>query len=205
MTPRAAGWYLRVAQSTEKAWVGAHPEASLAVRPIVLYPDPVLLRPTRPVEGVDQAVRELIQDLIDTMHAAPGIGLAANQVGESRRVCVVDLSVGESPGDLKVLVNPRVVAVEGSQVDEEGCLSFPDITLEVERAVRATVEALDAEGRPITVTGEGLLARAMLHEIEHLDGQTFLRNVSPLKRQLVTRQIRKRMKAGDWVAVPAGR
>jgi len=177
----------------------------LAVRPIVLYPDPVLLRPTRPVETVDQAVRELIQDLMDTMHAAPGIGLAANQVGESRRVCVVDLSVGETPGDLKVLVNPRVVAVEGSQVDEEGCLSFPDVTLEVERAMRATVEALDGEGRPITVTGEGLLARAMLHEIEHLDGQTFLRNVSSLKRQLVTRQIRKRMKAGDWVAVPAGR
>ena len=177
----------------------------MAVRPIVLYPDPVLLRPTRPVETVDQAVRELIQDLMDTMHAAPGIGLAANQVGESRRVCVVDLSVGETPGDLKVLVNPRVVAVEGSQVDEEGCLSFPDVTLEVERAMRATVEALDGEGRPITVTGEGLLARAMLHEIEHLDGQTFLRNVSSLKRQLVTRQIRKRMKAGDWVAVPAGR
>jgi peptide deformylase len=177
----------------------------LAVRPIVLYPDPVLLRPTRPVETVDQAVRELIQDLMDTMHAAPGIGLAANQVGESWRVCVVDLSVGETPGDLKVLVNPRVVAVEGSQVDEEGCLSFPDVTLEVERAMRATVEALDGEGRPITVTGEGLLARAMLHEIEHLDGQTFLRNVSSLKRQLVTRQIRKRMKAGDWVAVPAGR
>jgi peptide deformylase len=87
-----------VAQSTEKAWFGAHPEAFLAVRPIVLYPDPVLLRPTRPVEIVDQAVRELIQDLIDTMHAAPGIGLAANQVGESRRVCVVDLSVGETRG-----------------------------------------------------------------------------------------------------------
>ena len=177
----------------------------MAVRPIVLYPDPVLLRPTRPVDVVDDQVRDLIRDLIDTMHAAPGIGLAANQVGESRRVCVVDLSVGEVPGDLKVLVNPRVVTVEGSQVDEEGCLSFPDITLEVERAVRATVEALDAEGRPITVAGEGLLARAMLHEIEHLDGQTFLRNVSALKRQLVTRQIRKRMKTGDWVAVPAGR
>ena len=177
----------------------------MAVRPIVLYPDPVLLRPTRPVDVVDASVRDLIRDLIDTMHAAPGIGLAANQVGESLRVCVVDLSVGETPGDLNVFVNPRVVAVEGAQVDEEGCLSFPDVTLEVERAARATVEALDAEGRPITVSAEGLLARAMLHEIEHLDGQTFLRNVSPLKRQLVTRQIRKRMKAGDWVAVPAGR
>jgi peptide deformylase len=157
------------------------------------------------VEVVGDAVRGLIRDLIETMHAAPGIGLAANQVGESLRVCVVDLSVGESSSDLRVLVNPRVVAVEGSQVDEEGCLSFPDITLEVERAARTTVEALDAEGRPITVTGEGLLARAMLHEIEHLDGHTFLRNVSPLKRQLVTRQIRKRMKAGDWVAVSAER
>jgi len=177
----------------------------LAVRPIVLYPDPTLLRPTRPVEVVDDEVRGLIQDLIETMHAAPGIGLAANQLGDARRVCVVDLSVGETPGDLKILVNPKVVAFEGSQVEEEGCLSFPDITLDVERAARATVEALDAEGRPITVTGEGLLARAMLHEIEHLDGQTFLRNVSPLKRQLVMRQIRKRMKAGDWVAVPAGR
>jgi peptide deformylase len=177
----------------------------VAVRPIVLYPDPVLLRPTQPVEAVDQGVLDLIQDLVETMHAAPGIGLAANQVGEGRRVCVVDLSVGETPDDLKVLVNPRVVAAQGSQVDEEGCLSFPDITLEVERAERVTVEALDREGRPFTLTAEGLLARAMLHEIEHLDGQTFLRNVSSLKRQLVTRQIRKRMKAGDWVAVPAER
>ena len=177
----------------------------MAVRPIVLYPDPVLLRPTQPVEAVDQGVLDLIQDLVETMHAAPGIGLAANQVGEGRRVCVVDLSVGETPDDLKVLVNPRVVAAQGSQVDEEGCLSFPDITLEVERAERVTVEALDREGRPFTLTAEGLLARAMLHEIEHLDGQTFLRNVSSLKRQLVTRQIRKRMKAGDWVAVPAER
>jgi peptide deformylase len=177
----------------------------VAVRPIVLYPDPVLLRPTRPVEAVDPGLRDLIRDLIDTMHAAPGIGLAANQVGEGRRVCVVDLSVGETAEDLKVLVNPRVVAVQGSQVDEEGCLSFPDITLEVERAAHVTVEALDREGRPFTLTAEGLLARAVLHEIEHLDGQTFLRNVSPLKRQLVTRQIRKRMKSGDWVAVPAER
>jgi peptide deformylase len=177
----------------------------VAVRPIVLYPEPVLLHPTRPVEAVDGGVRDLIQDLVETMHAAPGIGLAANQIGDDRRVCVVDLSVGEVAGDLKVFVNPRVASVEGAQTDEEGCLSFPDVTLEVERALRATVEALDAEGRPFTLTGEGLLARAMLHEIEHLDGHTFLRNVSPLKRQLVTRQIRKRMKAGDWVAAPAVR
>lgn len=177
----------------------------MAVRPIVLYPDPVLLRPTRAVEVVDQGVRDLIQDLVDTMYAAPGIGLAANQIGDGRRICVVDLSVGETVGELRVLVNPRVASVEGSQTDEEGCLSFPDVTLDVERALRATVEALDGEGRPFTLTGEGLLARAMLHEIEHLDGQTFLRNVSPLKRQLVTRQIRKRMKTGDWVAAPAER
>jgi peptide deformylase len=180
-------------------------EQDLAVRPIVLYPDPVLLHPTRPVAAVDDDVRALVRDLVDTMYAAPGIGLAANQIGVPLRVCVVDLSVGETPGELRVFVNPRIVDLQGAEVGEEGCLSFPDVTLEVERGLRATVEALDEEGRPFTLTGEGLLARAMQHEVEHLEGQTFLRNVSPLKRQIVTRQIRKRMKAGDWVPVTAGR
>jgi peptide deformylase len=177
----------------------------MASRPIVLYPDPVLLSPTRPVEAVDEGVRSLVADMVETMYRAPGVGLAANQVGESLRVCIVDLSVGEEPGALRVFINPKVVAVEGTQTGEEGCLSFPDVTLDVERARVATVEALDLEGRPFTVTGEGLMARAMLHEIEHLDGQTFLRNVSSLKREMVKRQIKKRMQAGDWVAAPAER
>lgn len=172
----------------------------MAIRDIVLYPDPVLLRPTTEVAEVDDGIRRLIDDMVETMYAAPGIGLAANQLGVGRRVCVIDLSVGDQAGALKVFVNPRVVVQEGRQLGEEGCLSFPDVTLEIERAQRVTVEALDADGQPFSLTGEGLLARAMLHEIEHLDGETFLRNVSSLKRNLVKRQIQKRMQAGEWVA-----
>jgi peptide deformylase len=172
-------------------------------RPIVLYPDPVLLRPTLPVEALDDEIRDLVRDMVETMNRAPGIGLAANQVGVSRRVCIVDLSAGEEPGALHVLVNPIVKATSGSQIDEEGCLSFPDITLEVERPARATVEALDLDGRVRTLEVEGLLARAVLHECEHLDGKTFLQNVSPLKRELVKKRIRKRIKAGDWAEAAA--
>jgi peptide deformylase len=172
----------------------------MAIRPIVLYPDPVLLRPTRPVEDVDDDVRELVADMVETMYAAPGIGLAANQLGVTQRVCIVDLSSGEQPDSLVVFVNPRVTEIEGEQRGEEGCLSFPEITLEVIRPFKATIEALDLDGRPFTFRGEGLMARVMLHECEHLEGQVFLRNVSSLKRELVKKQIRKRIRAGDWVA-----
>jgi len=172
----------------------------MAVRPIVLYPDPVLLRPTRPVESVDDEVRALIRDLVDTMVAAPGIGLAANQVGVGSRVCVVDLSAGERPDALHVFVNPEIVGSEGRDVAEEGCLSFPDVLLEIERAERCRVRALDAEGRPFELEADGLLARAIQHECEHLDGRVFLSNVSPLRRELLRKQIRKRIEAGDWNA-----
>ncbi len=172
----------------------------MAVRPIVLYPDPVLLRPTEPVERVDDAVHSLVQDMTDTLYAAPGIGLAANQIGVSWRVCIVDLSAGERPESRLVLVNPRVVAGTGRQVGEEGCLSFPDITLEIERAERVEVEALDLDGERSEIVAEGLLARAILHECEHLDGQVFLRNVSALRREMLRRQIRKRIEAGTWYA-----
>jgi peptide deformylase len=175
----------------------------MAVRPIVLYPDPILLRPTHPVERVDDEVRDLVQDLVDTMRRAPGIGLAANQIGASKRVCVVDVSAGEDPSALLVLVNPEIVSTEGRDVSEEGCLSFPEITLEIERATRVEVEFLDLEGRPARRALEGLFARAVQHECEHLDGQTFLRNVSSLRRELVKKQIRKRIKAGDWVEAAA--
>jgi len=172
----------------------------MAIRPIVLYPDPVLLAPTREVEGVDDDVRALIRDLVETMYAAPGIGLAANQIAVPKRVCVVDVSAGETPGELKVFVNPVIEEVSGSEVGEEGCLSFPDITLDIERGLRIRVRAFDEEGRPFTLEAEDLLARAIQHEVEHLEGRTFLQNVSPLKRELVKRQIKKRMKSGDWVA-----
>ena len=172
----------------------------MALRPIVLYPDPVLLTPTERVEAIDDEIKTLVHDMVETMYAAPGIGLAANQVGVGKRVCVVDLSVGETPGDLRVFINPRVVETAGSEIAEEGCLSFPDVHIDVERPFTATVEAEDLEGRTFRVSAEGLLARAMQHEIEHLDGRVFLMNLSPLKRELLKRQIRKRIKAGDWVA-----
>lgn len=173
----------------------------MAVRPIVLYPDPVLLRPTGRVSEFDEDLRRLVEDLRDTMYAAPGIGLAANQIGESRRVCVVDVTAGDEEGHFHAFVNPEVVEVGGRDVAEEGCLSFPDIALDVERALEVTVHAQDVDGEPFEIHAEGLLARVLLHEIEHLDGQTFLRNVSSLKREMVKRQIKKRIKNGDWVAV----
>ena len=176
----------------------------MAVRPVVLYPEQVLLRPTHPVASIDDHVRQLVADMVETMYAAPGIGLAANQLGESVRVFVMDPSGGEAPDGLRILVNPVVRSVEGSQTGEEGCLSFPDITLEIDRPYRARVEALDIDGRSVVLDAEGLVARVMLHEIEHLDGETFLRNVSALKREIVKREIRKRIKAGNWttLAVP---
>jgi peptide deformylase len=175
----------------------------VAVRPIVLYPDPVLLEETQPVESIDEDVRKLVTDLVETMYRAPGIGLAANQIGVSRRVCVVDPSVGEEPGALRVFINPLVRELHGRERGEEGCLSFPGITLEIDRAEQVTVESLDLEGRQTTQTFEGLLARVILHECEHLDGRVFLHNLSPLKRELVKKQIRKRIQAGDWVEMVA--
>jgi peptide deformylase len=175
----------------------------MAVRPIVLYPDPVLLKPTRKVEQVDDSIRELVHDMNETMVAAPGIGLAANQVGVGLRVCVVDLSAGETPGELHVFINPEIRAAEGAEVGEEGCLSFPDVLIDIERGFRITVDALDLDGKPFTLAADGLLARAIQHECEHLDGHTFLRNVSPLKRDMIKRKIKKRIDAGDWVAATA--
>ena len=175
----------------------------MAVRPVVLYPDPVLLRPTRPVEKVDDEVRQLVADLVETMIAAPGVGLAANQIGVSRRVCVVHLGAGEEEDRLHVFINPVIRETAGDDVGEEGCLSFPDVTLDIPRAYSCTVDALDTEGREFSLAAEGLLARAILHECEHLDGQVFLRNLSALKRELIKKQIRKRIKEGSWVALAA--
>jgi len=173
---------------------------AMALREIVLYPDRVLLTPTAPVLRVDDEIAALVRDMVETMHAATGIGLAANQIGVSKRVCVVDLSVGEQEQDLHVFINPRIVETSGSEIAEEGCLSFPDVHIDIERPFEATVEAQDLEGKTFTLSARGLLARAMQHEIEHLEGRVFLQNLSPLKRELLKRQIKKRIKAGDWVA-----
>jgi peptide deformylase len=170
----------------------------MALLPIVLYPDPVLLEPTGKVEEIDDNIRELVKDMTETMYAADGIGLAANQVGVPLRFFIADLSQWEEKDPLRVFINPEITNAHGKQVGEEGCLSFPGISLEIERDEQVTVEALDLEGKPFSMTAEGLLARAIQHECEHLDGKVFIRNVSALKRELLKKQIKKRIKNGDW-------
>ena len=170
---------------------------------IVLYPDSALLRPAVRVKEVDDSVRQLVADMVETMHAAPGIGLAANQVHRMERVCVVDISAGQEQGQLHVFVNPEVLETEGLHYDEEGCLSFPGITIDIERPFRVRVRALDLDGAAFELEADGLLGRCIQHECEHLDGHTFLRNLSGLKRGIVKRRIRKRIQDGDWVATSA--
>ncbi|HHN75149.1 MAG TPA: peptide deformylase [Acidobacteria bacterium] len=170
----------------------------MAVRAIVVYPHPVLTTPTREVETVDDDLRALVDDMIETMRAERGVGLAANQVGQSVRLMVVDVSAGEDPEALTVLVNPRVVETSGRQNGEEGCLSFPGIFENITRPQRVVVEATRLDGQSVRVEGEDFFARALLHEIDHLDGIVFLQRMSPLKRRLVQRQIRRLEQAGQW-------
>jgi peptide deformylase len=170
----------------------------VSLLPIVKYPEAVLNTRAEEITSIDEAIRKLVSDMAETMHAAPGVGLAANQVGVLRRVALVDLSVGKDPAALLVLVNPRVLSTEGNQVDEEGCLSIPGVTEMVPRPLRVEVEALDLQGASYRVRGEGLLARALLHEIDHLDGILFLERLSPLKRRLVRRKINKLIENGEW-------
>ncbi|NLH76429.1 MAG: peptide deformylase [Acidobacteria bacterium] len=163
----------------------------MALREIRIIGDPVLARKADPVERVDDEVVRLARDMIETLHAAPGIGLAAPQVGVGRRVIVVDLSVGEDPDALHIVVNPEIVAKEGESVCEEGCLSVPDIREKVARPYRVVVRGLDLEGQPIEIEGEDILARAFCHEIDHLDGILFVEKLSPLKRALVRKKLKK--------------
>jgi peptide deformylase len=174
----------------------------MAILPIVRYPHDVLLEPTTEVAGITPDLERLVRDMIETMHAAPGVGLAANQVGVGQRVAVVDLTVGEDPAKLLVLINPRIVENTGSYLDEEGCLSLPGFTEQVRRPERCVVEAMDLEGRVRTIEGRDLLARAFNHEIDHLDGHLFIEHLSVLKRRLIKRKVQKQMRSGDWSLVP---
>jgi peptide deformylase len=174
----------------------------MAILPIVRYPHDVLLEPTTEVAGITPDLERLVRDMIETMHAAPGVGLAANQVGVGQRVAVVDLTVGEDPAKLLVLINPRIVENTGSYLDEEGCLSLPGFTEQVRRPERCVVEAMDLEGKVRTIEGRDLLARAFNHEIDHLDGHLFIEHLSVLKRRLIKRKVQKQMRSGDWSLVP---
>jgi peptide deformylase len=170
----------------------------MAVRRIVKYGDPVLATPTRLVTDITQEVRELVRDMIETMYAAPGVGLAANQVGIPLRVAVIDVTAGQEPDRAIVLINPQVIEQEGRQVEEEGCLSVPGYTEFVQRPARAVVRALDLEGREYTMEGTELLARAFCHETDHLDGRLFLERLAGIKRQLLVKRVRRAAEAGDF-------
>ena len=176
----------------------------MAILPIVLYPDPVLLEPTREVTEIDDEIRRLVTDMEQTMYAAPGIGLAANQVGVPLRLCLVNITGGDDPAELKVLINPTIhERSPESEVGEEGCLSFPDILIDVPRPFAIDVEATDLDGNRRRWREEGFMARVIQHEVEHLDGHVFLENISPLKREMVKRKIKKRIQTGDWVSTAA--
>jgi peptide deformylase len=168
----------------------------MSIRAIVKFGDPVLHAPAAPVDRIDDSTRSLLDDMIATMYAAPGIGLAAPQVGVPLRVIVIDLSVGEDPSRVIRLVNPEFVEREGEQKHEEGCLSVPGYSGSPTRPDRVVVRGLDPEGRERVYTATELLARAFCHEIDHLDGLLFVDRLSPLKRDLMRRKLRKRARDG---------
>jgi peptide deformylase len=167
-------------------------------RPILRYGDPILHRKAAPIAEVTPHVASLIEDMRETMHAAAGVGLAAPQVGESVRLCLVDLSAGTRPGQLLVLINPEVVACEGMQLKEEGCLSVPGIEATVPRPLTMTVRAMDEEGDVRDIQADGLLARALQHEIDHLNGILFLDRLRPEYRWTLIRRINRLRRAGKW-------
>jgi peptide deformylase len=168
------------------------------IRPILKYGDGPLHGPAASVDAFTPELDRLIDDMIETMYAAPGIGLAAPQIGVALRLFVVDLSVGRDPEGLIVMVNPEMVEIEGVQLEEEGCLSVPGFNATVVRPSRAVVKGLDREGAPQTKEGTGLLARAFQHEIDHLDGTLFVDRLRGIKRDLIVRRIRKLTRAGRW-------
>ena len=170
----------------------------MAVLKIVKYPDPVLEKLGEPVTKFDDELKKLVEDMFETMYAAPGVGLAAPQVGVSKRVFVMDCSGGRDPAQKIAMINPEVLRTEGEQTGEEGCLSFPGIFFPVKRAMRAVVRAQDVNGNEFEVDGLELTARCMLHETDHCDGILFIERTTPLKRQMAKRQIKKRIKAGEW-------
>ena len=168
----------------------------MAIRKIITYPDKILKTKASKVKAVDDEVRRLIDDMAETMYAAPGVGLAANQVGVPLRVAVVDVTHPDGSPGLFVFVNPEIVEREGEIEWEEGCLSFPGHHVDVIRAFRVKVRALDREGRPFEVDAEEYFAVAIQHELDHLDGITLADKVSFLKRKMMTRELLKAREAG---------
>jgi len=168
------------------------------LRPIVRYGDPVLRETARTVEAITPEILSLLDDLAETMYAAPGIGLAAPQVGVALRVFVIDLSVGRDPSGLITMINPVFVERDGMQLEEEGCLSLPGFNATVARPAHAVVRGLNRDGHDRTVEGTGILARAFQHEMDHLDGRLFVDHLRGIKRDLIVSKIRKLARRGQW-------
>ncbi len=168
------------------------------IYPVVKYGNPVLEKSAETITVFDDALRKLVEDMFESMYAARGVGLAAPQIGISKRLAVIDISFKEDPQAKLVLVNPEIVRTEGKQRGSEGCLSLPEFREDVTRPMRVTVRAQDATGKTFETSGEELLARAFMHETDHLNGKLYISHISALKRDLMKRKIRKLVKAGEW-------
>ena len=165
---------------------------------ILKYPEPVLSQPGEPVSEFDDKLRKLAADMFETTYASQGVGLAAPQVGVSKRLTVIDLSMGKDPKDKMVLVNPEIISSDGRLYEEEGCLSFPEIKEKVVRAAKVRIRAQNEYGKWFEMDAEDLLSRCFQHEIDHVDGMLFIYRMSALKRDLALRKIRKMQREGKW-------
>ena len=168
------------------------------IRPILKYGDGTLQQKTIEVKAITPDIERIIDDMIDTMYAAPGVGLAAPQIGVPFRIFVIDVSVGRDPESLIIMVNPEFVSRDGMQLEEEGCLSVPGFEATVVRPMHAVVKGLDRTGREYQREGTGLLARAFQHEMDHLDGKLFIDHLRGIKRDVIVRRIRKLTRTGKW-------
>ena len=168
------------------------------IYPIVKFGNPVLEKPSEPVTVFDDELKKLVEDMFESMYAAHGVGLAAPQIGIPKRLAVVDITFKEDPEAKLVLANPEIIHTEGRHTQNEGCLSIPEFREPVTRARKVTIRAQDVNGRVFEKTGEELLARAFLHETDHLNGKLYIHHLSALKRDIIKRKIRKLMKAGEW-------
>ena len=168
------------------------------ILPIIKYGNPVLQQRSEPVISFDENLRTLCKNMVETMYAAPGVGLAAPQIKVLTRLMVIDPTAGEKSGSLIVLANPEIMIVEGDQYEEEGCLSIPDFTARVHRPQKVLVSGKDLDGKEKFVEGEDLLSRILVHEMDHLNGVLFIDHLGAIKRDIIKRKIRKKIRAGEW-------
>jgi peptide deformylase len=170
----------------------------MAVLKLVTWPNPILETPADPVTKFDDDLRKLAHDMFETMYAAPGVGLAAVQVGIAKRLFVMDCSGGKDPLSRYFMANPEIIVQEGKQDGEEGCLSIPGIYSKVQRSMRVIARGHDLNGKQYEIEGIELEARCLLHETDHCDGLLYVNRITPLKREIVKRKVRKLQKAGEW-------